>query len=292
MHTTPFDDRDGFIWMDGQFVLWREAKIHVLTHGLHYASAVFEGIRVYDGKIFKLREHCQRLLNSARHLGFSVPYSLETLEAATKETIAKLNIQNGYIRPIAWRGSEMLAIAARASKIHVAISAWSWPDYFSSQSRERGLRLQISNWARPAPNTAPTMSKAAALYSICTLAKHAAEEAGFDDALLLDHRGFIAEATGANIFLVINSQLHTPLPDCFLDGITRQTIMELAKGRGIEVIERHINPEELKGATEVFLTGTAVEVAPVRQIDKYAFTDQSLTVKLMRDFSARVKQPS
>ncbi|MEQ1706697.1 MAG: branched-chain amino acid aminotransferase [Rickettsiales bacterium] len=290
MTLISFDDRDGFIWFDGKMVAWRDAKVHVLTHGLHYGSCVFEGVRVYNGKIFKLREHTERLINSGKLLGFDLPYSLEQLETATKETIAKQNIVNGYIRPVAWRGSEMMAVSAQRNKIHVAIASWEWPSYFSKEARERGLRLQMSKWARPAPNTIPTASKAAGLYMICTLSKHAAENEGFDDALMLDYRGFLAEATGANLFLIMDGKIHTPTPDCFLDGITRRTVMDLARARGIEVIERHIKPEELKNVQEVFLTGTAAEVTPVGQIAEQKFTVGNITKQLMEDYSLCVLQ--
>ncbi len=283
-----FDDRDGFIWFNGKMVDWRDAKVHVLTHGLHYGSCVFEGVRVYNGKIFKLREHTERLINSAKLLGFDLPYSLEELEAATKETVAKQNVVNGYIRPVAWRGSEMMAISAQKNKIHVAIASWEWPNYFSKDAKERGLRLQISKWARPAPNTIPTASKAAGLYMICTLSKHAAENDGFDDSLMLDYRGLLAEATGANLFLVMDGKIHTPIPDCFLDGITRRTVMDLARTRGIEVIERHIYPDEIKNVQEVFLTGTAAEVTPVGQIGEQKFSVGNITKQLMADYSAKV----
>lgn len=288
MSVLPFDDRDGFIWMDGQMLPWRNAQVHVLNHGLHYASCVFEGVRVYNGRIFKLREHTERLFKSAELLGFSIPYAQEALEEATKQAVAIQNIENGYIRPVAWRGSEKMAISARSSTTHVAIAAWEWPTYFSKEARERGLRLQISSWARPAPNTAPTASKAAGLYMICTLSKHAAEDAGFDDALMLDYRGLIAEATGANVFLVINGEIHTPTPDCFLDGITRRTVMDLARKRGFKVIERQIKPEELKNAQEVFLTGTAAEVTPIGQIADYQFTVGPVTKQLIEDYQKLV----
>jgi len=283
-----FDDRDGYIWFDGKMVEWRDAKIHVLTHGLHYASCVFEGVRVYNGKIFKLREHTERLINSAKILGFSLPYSLEELEKATQETIEKQGISNGYIRPVAWRGSEMMAVSAQKSTIHVAIASWQWPSYFSSEAKERGLRLQVSKWARPAPNTIPTASKAAGLYMICTLSKHVAESEGFDDALMLDYRGLLAEATGANLFLIMDGKVHTPIPDCFLDGITRRTVIELARKRGIEVVERHIYPDELENVQELFLTGTAAEVTPIGQIGERKFTVGNITRQLMADYSAKV----
>ena len=288
----PFDDRDGFIWFDGNMIPWREAKVHVLTHGLHYASSVFEGERVYEGRVFKLREHSERLINSGRLLGFEIPYTLEQIEQATLAIVQRQNIINGYIRPVAWRGSEMMAVSAQATKIHLAIATWEWPSYFSKEAKERGLRLQVSNWARPAPNTAPTASKAAGLYMICTLSKHAAEAAGFDDAMMLDYRGYLAEATGANMFFIINGELHTPTPDCFLDGITRRTVMGLAQKRGLKVIERHIKPEELTNVQEVFLVGTAAEVSPIGQIGEHTFTVGTITKQLMADYSELVKQPS
>jgi branched-chain amino acid aminotransferase len=289
MQSPPFDDRDGFIWYNGKMVDWRDAKVHVLNHGLHYASCVFEGERVYNGKVFKLTEHTERLHNSAKILGFEIPYSVEELDNITNELIAKNKIENGYVRPVAWRGSEMMAISAQKSKIHVAIAAWSWPSYFSQEAKERGLRLQISKWARPAPNTAPTASKAAGLYMICTVSKHAAEKEGYDDALMLDYRGLIAEATGANIFFVMNGELHTPVPDCFLDGITRRTVMELARVRGIKVVERQIKPEELKNAQEVFLCGTAAEITPIGAIEKHTFTVGPVTKQLAQDYSELVR---
>src|SRR5882757_4027940 len=245
MSIFPFDDRDGTIWLDGRLVPWREAKVHVLTHGLHYASSVFEGIRAYGGEVFALAEHCRRLCDSARILGFDLPYDVEALEAAVHATLQSNSITDGYLRPVAWRGSEQMSISAPSSKIHVAIAAWDWPSYYDPEKRMRGIRLQRSRWARPAPNTAPTSAKAAGLYMICTMAKHEALAAGFDDALMLDWRGLIAEATGANIFLVTDRQLLTPRPDCFLDGITRRTVMKLARELGMDVVERPIGYDEL-----------------------------------------------
>ena len=290
MSILPFDDRDGFIWFNGQFVAWRDAKVHVLTHGLHYGSCVFEGVRVYNGKIFKLREHSERLIKSAELLGFESPYSADELDKATLETVAKQGITNGYIRPVAWRGSEMMAISAQRTTIHVAIAAWEWPSYFSSEARERGLKLQISQWQRPAPNTAPTASKAAGVYMICTMSKHAAEKDGFDDALMLDYRGYIAEATGANLFFIINGEIHTPKPDCFLDGITRRTVMDLARAAGYTVVERHIKPEELKDVSETFLTGTAAEVTPIGKIGEQIFPVGPITKRLMDDYTKLVSK--
>lgn len=281
----PFDDRDGVIWMNGKLMPWRDAKLHGLSHGLHYASCVFEGLRVYNGRIFKLREHSERLFESARILGFEIPFTLEEIEQAIRTVVVEQKIDHGYVRPVAWRGSEMMAVSARKNRIHVIIAAWPWPAYFSAEARSRGIRLDIAKWRRPAPDTAPTNSKAAGLYMICTLAKHAAEDAGFEDALMLDYRGRIAEATGANIFLVQNGELHTPTPDCFLNGITRRTVIELAKKRGLKVVERAIMPEELAKTDEVFLTGTAVEVTPVGEIGSYKFKVGPVTTQLMDDYS-------
>lgn len=288
MSLIPFDDRDGTIWIDGKLVPWRDAKVHVLTHGLHYGSCVFEGVRAYNGTIFKLREHTERLHKSAELLGFTIPYDIETLEKVQYEVIEKQGIKNGYLRPVAWRGSEMMAISAQATKIHVAIAAWEWPSYFGNEAKEKGLKLQISKWARPAPNTAPTASKAAGLYMICTISKHDAEAAGFHDAMMLDYRGYIAEATGANMFFIFNGELHTPTPDCFLDGITRRTVMDLARQRGIKVVERHIKPEELANVAETFLVGTAAEVTPIGQIGDKTFAVGPITKQLMADYTQLV----
>lgn len=288
MAIIPFDDRDGHIWYNGKLVPWRDAQVHVLNHGLHYASCVFEGERVYNGKVFKLREHSERLIESGRILGFDVPFTVEELDAATMEAVKANNITDGYVRPVAWRGSEMMAVSAQSTTINVAIACWPWPSYFSPEARLAGIRLKVSPWKRPAPDTAPTQSKAAGLYMICTLSKHDAEAEGFDDALMLDYRGQIAEATGANIFLVMDGKLHTPTPDCFLDGITRRTVIDLAKRRGYEVIERAIMPEELANAQEVFLTGTAAEVTPVRQIGDYTFTPADVCKTLIEDYDKEV----
>jgi branched-chain amino acid aminotransferase len=286
----PFDDRDGTIWYNGKLVPWRDAKVHVLNHGLHYASSVFEGERVYGGKVFKLHEHSERLRVSAQLLGFEVPYSAEQLDAFTNEVVKANNVVNGYVRPVAWRGSEMMAISAKKNKTHVAIAAWEWPSYFSKEAKERGLKLTIAKWRRPDPQTAPTASKAAGLYMICTLSKHDAEERGFDDAMMLDYRGLIAEATGANIFLIQNGEIHTPKPDCFLNGITRMTVMDMARAQGIKVHERHIKPEELANTQEVFLTGTAAEITPVASIDDYKFVVGNMSKKLMADYEELVRK--
>ena len=285
----PFDDRDGTIWFDGRLIDWRDARVHVLTHGLHYASSVFEGERCYGGRIFHAREHGERLRRSARIMGFDLPYSIETLEAARYEVLRANGIVDGYVRPVAWRGSEMMGVSAQQNTIHVAIAAWEWPSYFSEEARMRGIRLAISDWRRPAPDTAPVHAKAAGLYMICTLAKHKAEREGFDDALMYDYRGFLAEATGANLFLVIDDKIHTPTPDCFLDGITRRSVIALARRQGIEVVERHLTDDDLAQATEVFITGTAAEVTPVGQIGDRHFQPGRMCRTLMQDFDAEVR---
>ncbi len=280
----PFDDRDGTIWFDGKLVPWREAKIHVLTHGLHYASGVFEGERVYGGRIFKSREHSERLRQSAKLLDFEIPWSTDEIEAAKRETVKANNIADGYVRPIAWRGSEMMGVSAQHNKIHLAIATWLWPSYFSPELREKGIKLKFAKWRRPAPETAPVASKAVGLYMICTMSKHDAEREGFQDALMLDWRGQIAEATGANIVFVMDGELHTPKPDCFLDGITRRTVIGLARERQIKVVERAIMPEEMSRASECFLSGTAAEITPVGQIGDYRFTPAAITKQLLADF--------
>ncbi len=285
MIKAPYDDRDGFIWVDGALVPWRDAKLHVLTHGLHYASSVFEGVRAYAGSVFKLTEHSERLANSARLMGFELPVEIDELGRACMEVLRANSIVDGYIRPVAWRGSEMMAVSAQNARIHLAIAAWTWPSYFSPEARLRGIRLKTAQWRRPPPDTAPVHAKAAGLYMICTLSKHTVEGEGYDDALMLDWRGRIAEATGANIFLAMDDgRLHTPTPDCFLDGITRRTVIGLAGERGIEVVERAIQPEELTRAREVFLTGTAAEITPVREIDQYRFQPGEVTRALMQDY--------
>ncbi|MGH7059547.1 MAG: branched-chain amino acid aminotransferase [Stellaceae bacterium] len=292
MPTPPFDDRDGFIWYDGRLVPWREAKLHVLSHGLHYASCVFEGERVYNGTVFRLDDHNERLLNSARIMGFEVPASMDDLTRATRELIAANKILDGYVRPIAWRGAEQMGVSAQATKIHLALAAWDWPAYFSPEARAKGIRMKWAPWARPAPHTAPTQAKAAGLYMICTISKHDAEADGCDDALMLDWRGQLAEGTGANLFLVFNGELHTPTPDCFLNGITRKTVIELAKKRGIKVVERAIMPEELARAEEMFLTGSAAEVTPVGEIigqhGHYRFTPGTICRLMWEDYDRRV----
>ena len=289
MGLLPYDDRDGVIWLDGKLVPWREARVHVLSHSLHYGSAAFEGERVYNGKVFKLTEHSRRLVRSCQLLGYESPYSPEEYERATNEVVSRNGVTSGYVRPIAWRGAEAIGVSAKGVKAHAAVAAFPWPTYYSDELRLKGIRLMTAKWARPAPNTAPTASKAAGLYMICTLSRDAAEAAGFEDALMLDYRGQVAEATGANVFLVIDGRLHTPTPDCFLDGITRRTVMDLARRRDVPVTERAIFPDELARATEVFLTGTAVEVNPVRQIDQRQYTVGPITQQLMKDYSELVR---
>ena len=283
-----FDDRDGQIWFDGALVPWRDARVHVLTHALHYASAVFEGMRCYGGTVFALSEHNQRLIDSAKILGFDLPYTREALDAAVTATVAASGFTDCYVRPLAWRGSEQMGVAAQKTRPHVAIAAWEWGAYFGDEALIKGLRLNVAPWRRPAPYTAPTRSKAAGLYMICTLSKHAAADAGYDDALMLDWRGQVAEATGANIFFLKDGVLHTPTPDCFLDGITRRTVIGLARARGIEVVERAIWPEELAGFEQAFLTGTAAEVTPLAEIGPWRFEVGALTRGLAADYSDHV----
>ncbi len=291
MNTVPFDDRDGVIWYNGALVPWRDAKLHVLSHGLHYASAVFEGERSYNGSIFKLTKHSERLAASARMIGFEIPYSVDAVDRACVEVCEANGIRDGYVRPIAWRGSEMMAVSAQRTTIQLAIAAWPWPSYFSPEARLKGIRLKTAPWKRPSPETEPVHAKAAGLYMICTLSKHAVEREGYDDALMLDWRGQVAEATGANIFMVMgDGRLHTPTPDCFLDGITRQTVIGLARARGIEVVERAIMPDEFANATEVFLTGTAAEVTPVGEIDHHRFTPADITKAMMQDYEKTTGQ--
>jgi branched-chain amino acid aminotransferase len=288
MALVPFDDRDGVIWYDGAMVPWREAKLHVLSHGLHYASGVFEGERAYSGNIFKLRAHTDRLIASARILGFEIPYSAEQIDEACKQVVAANGLTDAYVRPIAWRGAEQLSVSAQQTKIHLAIATWAWPNLFGD-NRMTGVRLDLAAWKRPHPETAPTASKAAGLYMIGTLAKHAAEAAGFEDALMLDWRGQVAEGTGANVFFVMDGEIHTPTPDCFLNGITRRTVMSIARRHQMKVVERAMMPEEMPKATEVFLAGTAAEVTPVRQIGKLTFTPGRVTETLLRDYEGLVR---
>ena len=273
MEPIPYDKRKGKIWFNGLVVDWEKANLHVLSHGLHYGSCVFEGERVYNGKIFKLREHTDRLIYSAKRMGFEIPFSADEIDNACNEIIKIQKVKNGYVRPVAWRGSEMMAISAQKNKIHFAVATWEWGSYFDPKIKQNGIKLNISQWRRPAPNTIPWDTKAAGLYMICTLSKHEAEKEGFNDSLMLDHEDYVAEATGANIFFIKEKlkEIHTPIPDCFLDGITRRTIIDIAKEKGFEIIERKIQLEELKDFNACFLTGTAAEVTPISQIGDYNF---------------------
>ena len=291
MAGVPFDQMTGKIWFNGAFVDWAEAEIHVLTHGLHYASCVFEGERAYGGEIFRLTEHTERLFESARLLDFSIPYSVAEIDAVCRELLVLNRLTDAYVRPVAWRGSEMMGVSAQNNRINVAVAVWEWPSYFNPEQRLKGIRLDMAEWRRPDPRTAPAKAKAAGLYMICTLSKHAAERKGYADALMLDWRGQVAEATGANIFFVKGGRIHTPTPDCFLNGITRQTVVGLARARGIELIERAIMPEEMEGFEQAFLTGTAAEVTPISEIGPYRFEVGAITRQLMDDYMAAV-QPS
>jgi len=290
MSILPFDDRDGWIWLDGQFVPWREAKVHVLTHGLHYASAVFEGERMYGGEIFELTAHTERLFKSAEILDFQIPFSVAEIDQACKDTCAKNGLADAYVRPIAWRGSEMIGVAAQNTKIHVAIAVWDWPSYFKPEEKAKGIRLTWAKYKRPSPETEPVHAKATGLYMICTLSKHAAEREGFADAMMLDWRGYIAEATGANVFFVRDGVIHTPLADCFLDGITRQSVIKLARQKGFEVFERHVEPQELAGFSECFITGTAAEVTPVSEVGEHRFRPGNISLSLMDDYAKMVRR--
>ncbi|MGE5501348.1 MAG: branched-chain amino acid aminotransferase [Ignavibacteriales bacterium] len=290
MSIVPFDDRDGWIWLDGQFVPWREAKVHVLTHGLHYASAVFEGERMYGGEIFELTQHTERLFRSAEILDFQIPFTVAEIDAACKETCARNGLTDCYVRPIAWRGSEQIGVSAQQTKVHVAIAAWEWPSYFKPEEKAKGIRLTFAKYRRPDPATAPTKSKATGLYMICTISKHAAEREGYADALMLDWRGYVAESTGANVFLVRDGVIHTPTPDCFLDGITRRTVIRLAREKCIEVVERHIPAEELSTFSEVFIVGTAAEVTPVAEIGPHKFKPGNISLSLMDDYARLVRR--
>jgi branched-chain amino acid aminotransferase len=290
MSIVPFDDRDGWIWLDGQFVPWREATVHVLTHGLHYASAVFEGERMYGGEIFELTAHTERLFKSAEILDFEIPFTVAQIDQACKDACAKNGLTDAYVRPIAWRGSEMIGVSAQNTKIHVAIACWDWPSYFSPAEKAKGIRMCWAKYKRPSPETEPVHAKAAGLYMICTISKHAAEKDGFTDAMMLDYRGYVAESTGSNVFFIRDGVIHTPLPDCFLNGITRQSLIKLAQARGFEVIERHIRPEELSEFTECFVTGSAAEVTPVAQIGEYSFTPGNISLSLADDYSKMVRR--
>ena len=283
-----FDIREGYIWLNGDFVEWADAKLHVLSHALHYASSVFEGERVYKRKIFKLEEHTERLFYSANKMDMEIPFTMDEVNDACNTTVIKNNIIDGYVRPIAWRGAEMMGVSAQNTKINFAVAVWEWPSYFDPDERLKGIRLSLSKWRRPSPETIPCDTKAAGLYMICTLSKHDAEKNGYADSLMLDFEGYIAEATGANVFFIKNNEIHTPSPDCFLDGITRRTVIELAKKRGISIIQRKISPDEMNDFTECFLTGTAVEVTPVSQIGDYNFEPSQITKQLMEDYISLV----
>jgi branched-chain amino acid aminotransferase len=283
-----FDKFDGVIWYDGKLVPWTDAQLHVLSHGLHYGSCVFEGERAYGGDIFKCTEHSERLKRSAQVLDFEIPYSVAEIDAAKRLVLEKNGMTDAYVRPVAWRGSEMMGVSAQANTIHLAIATWEWPSYFDPAERLKGIRLDLAEYRRPDPRTAPCMAKAAGLYMICTISKHQAERKGYADAMMLDWEGRVAECTGANIFFVRDGKIHTPIADCFLDGITRQTAVELAKRRGVEVIERRIMPEELSSFAECFITGTAAEVTPVSEIAQWKFTPGAITQRLMEDYTVEV----
>ena len=287
----PYDKRDGKIWYNNDLVDWNNVQIHVLNHGLHYASCIFEGLRVYDGEIFKLEEHTKRFFYSAKRMGIEIPFSENEINQASKQIVKVQNVQNGYVRPVAWRGSEMMAISAQQTKIHVAIATWEWGSYFDPNLKLKGIKLNISNWRRPAPNTIPWDTKASGLYMICTLSKHEAERDGFTDSLMLDHEGNVAEATGANIFFKDNKgELHTPIPDSFLDGITRRTVIEIAKSKNIKVNERKISPDELGNFEGCFLTGTAAEVTPVSRIQNHNFEVCKIIIDLSESYQSLVRK--
>ena len=291
MESIPYDKRSGKIWFNGKTVDWKDANIHILNHGLHYASCVFEGERVYEGEIFKLEEHTERLFYSAKRMGIKVPYSQKEINDACRNIVHIQKVKSGYVRPLIWRGSEMMAISAQKNKIHVAIATWEWGSYFDPKLKQNGIKLNISSWRRPAPNTIPWDTKAAGLYMICTLSKHEAEKNGYTDSLMLDHEGNVAEATGANVFFKDKDGiLHTPTPDSFLDGITRRTVIEIAKSKNIKVVERKIKPEELSNFEGCFLTGTAAEVTPVSQIDKFNFKVCKTIIDLSDSYQLKVRK--
>lgn len=289
MAIVPFDDRDGWIWFDGEFIPWRDAKTHVLTHGLHYGSSVFEGERMYNGEIFKLTEHSERLKRSAELLDFEIPYSVAEIDQACKDTCERNGLTDCYIRPVAYLGADKLSVSSIGNKVHLAIAAWEWPSYFDPEVKKKGIALEWAKWRRPDPATAPSTAKAAGLYMICTMSKNAAEQRGFADALMLDWRGFVAEATGANVFFVKDGVIHTPDVSNILNGITRQTVIDLARDKGIEVIIRDIKPEELSDFSECFLTGSAAEVTPVGQVAEYTFVPGDISLGLMTDYEKLVR---
>jgi branched-chain amino acid aminotransferase len=288
MATPNFDDRDGWIWLDGRMVEWRDAKVHILTHALHYASAVFEGERAYGGRIFKSAEHSRRLKDSARILDFEIPWTVDQIDAAKAEALRRNNFTDAYVRPIAWRGSEMMGVSAQHNKIHLGIAVWDWPSYFDPAQRMKGIRLDIAEYRRPDPATAPALAKAAGLYMICTISKHRAERRGYADALMMDWEGRVAECTGANIFFIKDGTIHTPIADGFLAGITRATVIDLARRRGVEVVERRIMPDELGSFSECFITGTAAEVTPVGEIGPHVFMPGAITAALVDAYTAEV----
>jgi branched-chain amino acid aminotransferase len=290
MALVPFDDRDGWLWVNGDFVPWREAKTHILTHALHYGSSVFEGERMYGGEIFKLTEHSERLHRSANLLDFELPYSVAEIDQACKDTCIKMGMEDAYIRPVAFLGPEQVSVSALNNKAHVAIAVWDWPSYFDPEVKKKGIKLEWAKWRRPDPLTAPTTAKAAGLYMICTMSKNAAEKRGFADAMMLDWRGYVAEATGANVFFVQDGVIHTPDVTHILNGITRQTVIDIARAKGIEVVVRHIRPEELSTFSECFLTGSAAEVTPVQSIGEYTFTPGDLSLTLMDDYGKLVRR--
>ena len=288
MSVLPFDDRDGVMWMNGKLIPWRDAKLHVLSHGLHYGGSVFEGERAYNGKIYKTREHSERFLKSAELLDFVIPYTAEELDIAKQQVIDANGGGDLYVRPVAWRGSEMMAVAAQNARIHVAIAVWTWPSMFDMNTKMQGIRLDIADYHRPDPKTAPSHAKAAGLYMICTISKHRAERKGYADAMMLDWQGRVAECTGANIFFIKDGKIETPIADCFLDGITRQTVIELARRKGYTVTEKRIMPDDLPGYSECFITGTAAEVTPVREIGPYNFQPGPITRSLIEAYTAEV----
>ena len=293
--TKSFENRDGLIWLNGEFIEWKNAKAHIISQGLHYASAVFEGERAYNGKIFKSNEHTIRFFKSAEIIGMKLPYSEEEINLAKNELIKKMNLKDCYVRPIAWRGGNQMGLSTSNSDINVAIAVWDdWASYFKIEDRKAGLRLITSPWKRPAPDTAPYEAKASGPYIICTMSKEYAEKKGYHDALMFDYRGYVAEGTGANIFFIKDKSIHTPIPDCFLNGITRQTVIEMSKNQGFEITERHILPEEISKYDEAFLTGTAAEITPIRSIDNINFNtgDNTTTFKFMGDFSNLVSKTS
>jgi len=287
----PFDQRQGQLWFDGKMIAWGDARVHVLTHGLHYASCVFEGERMYSGRIYKLAEHTARLFRSAEIMGMTIPFTEAEISAACTAACEVQGFRDAYVRPVVWRGSEMMAVAAQQTKIHVAVAAWQWASYFDPKEKMKGIRLDVSQWKRPAPDTAPTEAKASGLYMICTMSKHEAETKGYADAMMFDYRGYVAEATGANIFFVRDGKLYTPIADCFLNGITRKSVIELAKARQIPVFEKHIERAELDGFTECFIVGSAAEVTPVKEIGRWKFTPGKLTETLMNDYHEDVNRP-